>query len=148
MKRIFPCPPDTNEPLVVIAQSSSEMPLLTSTNEFNSKMMTPVHDKEETKTSSKCYIQVTGMTCASCVANIERNLRREEGKTLLKPVILCTDLRTLSFLSSYVFYNHVYGSCQGLMKTISDVQDNLHFLTASFFNCFVPLDVGPVLFTS
>uniref|UniRef100_A0A8D0IMC5 Copper-transporting ATPase 1 n=1 Tax=Sus scrofa TaxID=9823 RepID=A0A8D0IMC5_PIG len=69
---------DTNEPLVVIAQSSSEMPLLTSTNEFNSKMMTPVHDKEETKTSSKCYIQVTGMTCASCVANIERNLRREE----------------------------------------------------------------------
>uniref|UniRef100_A0A4X1SGJ7 Copper-transporting ATPase 1 n=1 Tax=Sus scrofa TaxID=9823 RepID=A0A4X1SGJ7_PIG len=70
---------DTNEPLVVIAQSSSEMPLLTSTNEFNSKMMTPVHDKEETKTSSKCYIQVTGMTCASCVANIERNLRREEG---------------------------------------------------------------------
>uniref|UniRef100_A0A8C0E7N0 Copper-transporting ATPase 1 n=1 Tax=Balaenoptera musculus TaxID=9771 RepID=A0A8C0E7N0_BALMU len=70
---------DTNEPLVVIAQSSSEMPLLTSTNEFHTKMMTPIHDKEEAKTSSKCYIQVTGMTCASCVANIERNLRREEG---------------------------------------------------------------------
>uniref|UniRef100_A0A8C3YCJ1 Copper-transporting ATPase 1 n=1 Tax=Catagonus wagneri TaxID=51154 RepID=A0A8C3YCJ1_9CETA len=70
---------DTNEPLVVIAHSPSEMPLLTSANEFHTKMMTPVHDKEETKTSSKCYIQVTGMTCASCVANIERNLRREEG---------------------------------------------------------------------
>ncbi|XP_014651986.1 PREDICTED: copper-transporting ATPase 1 isoform X2 [Ceratotherium simum simum] len=70
---------DTNEPLVVIAQPSSEMPLLTSTNEFYPKMMTPVHDKEEAKTSSKCHIQVTGMTCASCVANIERNLRREEG---------------------------------------------------------------------
>nr|XP_005888735.1 PREDICTED: copper-transporting ATPase 1 isoform X2 [Bos mutus] len=70
---------DTNEPLVVIAQPSSEMPLLTSTNEFHTKMMTPIHDKEEPKTSSKCYIQVTGMTCASCVANIERNLRREEG---------------------------------------------------------------------
>nr|KAF6359503.1 ATPase copper transporting alpha [Myotis myotis] len=42
-------------------------------------MMTPIHNKEEAKTSSKCYIQVTGMTCASCVANIERNLRREEG---------------------------------------------------------------------
>ncbi|XP_063660430.1 copper-transporting ATPase 1 isoform X4 [Pan troglodytes] len=41
--------------------------------------MTPVQDKEEGKNSSKCYIQVTGMTCASCVANIERNLRREEG---------------------------------------------------------------------
>uniref|UniRef100_A0A8C4LC73 Copper-transporting ATPase 1 n=1 Tax=Equus asinus asinus TaxID=83772 RepID=A0A8C4LC73_EQUAS len=58
---------------------SSEMPLLTSTNEFCPKTMTPTHDKEEAKTSSKCYIQVTGMTCASCVANIERNLRREEG---------------------------------------------------------------------
>ncbi|NXX24628.1 ATP7A ATPase, partial [Nicator chloris] len=31
------------------------------------------------KTISKCYVQVTGMTCASCVANIERNLRREDG---------------------------------------------------------------------
>ncbi|XP_014584477.1 copper-transporting ATPase 1 isoform X2 [Equus przewalskii] len=70
---------DTNEPLVVIAQPSSEVPLLTSTNEFCPKTMTPTHDKEEAKTSSKCYIQVTGMTCASCVANIERNLRREEG---------------------------------------------------------------------
>ncbi|XP_059534575.1 copper-transporting ATPase 1 isoform X1 [Myotis daubentonii] len=69
----------TNEPLVVIAQPSSETPHLTTTNEFYAKMMTPIHNKEEAKTSSKCYIQVTGMTCASCVANIERNLRREEG---------------------------------------------------------------------
>ncbi|XP_054577114.1 copper-transporting ATPase 1 [Eptesicus fuscus] len=69
----------TNEPLVVIAQPPSEMPHLTATNEFYAKMMTPIHNKEEAKTSSKCYIQVTGMTCASCVANIERNLRREEG---------------------------------------------------------------------
>uniref|UniRef100_A0A8C7BWK8 Copper-transporting ATPase 1 n=1 Tax=Neovison vison TaxID=452646 RepID=A0A8C7BWK8_NEOVI len=69
---------DTNEPFVIIAQTSSEMPLLTSTNEFYTKMMTPINDAEA-KTTSKCYIQVTGMTCASCVANIERNLRREEG---------------------------------------------------------------------
>ncbi|KAI6049558.1 copper-transporting ATPase 1 isoform X2 [Marmota monax] len=69
---------DTNEPLVVIAQPSSEIPPLSSTIELN-KTMTLVHNKEEAKTSSKCYIQVTGMTCASCVANIERNLRREEG---------------------------------------------------------------------
>ncbi|XP_009870710.1 PREDICTED: copper-transporting ATPase 1 [Apaloderma vittatum] len=34
---------------------------------------------QEAKTVSKCYVQVTGMTCASCVANIERNLRREDG---------------------------------------------------------------------
>ncbi|XP_007956528.2 copper-transporting ATPase 1, partial [Orycteropus afer afer] len=70
---------DMSEPSVLIAQPSLEMPLLASTNECYAKMMTPTHDKEETKTSSKCYIQVTGMTCASCVANIERNLRREEG---------------------------------------------------------------------
>ncbi|XP_060038520.1 copper-transporting ATPase 1 isoform X2 [Erinaceus europaeus] len=71
--------PDVNEPLVVIAQPSSEMSPLTSTNNLYTKMTVPIPDKEEKKTSSKCYIQVTGMTCASCVANIERNLRREEG---------------------------------------------------------------------
>nr|XP_033804067.1 LOW QUALITY PROTEIN: copper-transporting ATPase 2 [Geotrypetes seraphini] len=29
--------------------------------------------------AEKCFIQVTGMTCASCVSNIERNLKRKEG---------------------------------------------------------------------
>ncbi|KAM9820887.1 LOW QUALITY PROTEIN: copper-transporting ATPase 2-like [Neosynchiropus ocellatus] len=32
----------------------------------------PVHAK-------KCFIYVTGMTCASCVANIERNLMKQKG---------------------------------------------------------------------
>ncbi|XP_064422584.1 copper-transporting ATPase 1 [Latimeria chalumnae] len=37
------------------------------------------NDKEDDQTPAKCFIQVTGMTCASCVANIERNLNREHG---------------------------------------------------------------------
>ncbi|XP_051825163.1 copper-transporting ATPase 1 [Antechinus flavipes] len=75
----------------------------------------PVHDKEESKTPAKCYIQVTGMTCASCVANIERNLRREEGiysvlvalmagkaevrynATIIQPQMIAESIRELGF---------------------------------------------------
>lgn len=108
MIKIFSCPTDTNEPMVVIAQPSSEMPLLTSTNEFHTKIMTPIDEKEEARTLSKCYIQVTGMTCASCVANIERNLRREEGETILKPVVVGSSLTTLSFFWSPMCFDTTF----------------------------------------
>lgn len=29
----------------------------------------------------KCFLRVSGMTCASCVATIEKNLMKVEGKT-------------------------------------------------------------------
>ncbi|XP_010639631.1 copper-transporting ATPase 1 [Fukomys damarensis] len=105
---------DINESLGIISQPSLEMPLLPSINELNKKMTT-VHNKEEQKTSSKCYIQVTGMTCASCVANIERNLRREEGiysvlvalmagkaevrynPTIIQPLLIAEFIRELGF---------------------------------------------------
>ncbi|XP_060682161.1 copper-transporting ATPase 2-like [Hemiscyllium ocellatum] len=36
-------------------------------------------NNEASSATGKCFIQVTGMTCASCVANIENNLQRKEG---------------------------------------------------------------------
>ncbi|XP_016042966.1 copper-transporting ATPase 2 isoform X2 [Erinaceus europaeus] len=32
-----------------------------------------------TVATQKCFLQITGMTCASCVSNIERNLQKEAG---------------------------------------------------------------------
>lgn len=80
---LFPVPSST-EPVVLIAQPSKERPVDSQDNklfrtEARSKL-SPVHHKQEGQAPSKCYIQVTGMTCASCVANIERNLRREDGE--------------------------------------------------------------------
>lgn len=31
--------------------------------------------------TKKCFMEITGMTCASCVSNIEKNLQKEDGKT-------------------------------------------------------------------
>ncbi|XP_060774722.1 copper-transporting ATPase 2 [Neoarius graeffei] len=41
-----------------------------------SSTRTEVSEEERTQ---KCFVRVTGMTCASCVANIERNLRKHTG---------------------------------------------------------------------
>uniref|UniRef100_A0A8C6NT37 P-type Cu(+) transporter n=1 Tax=Nothobranchius furzeri TaxID=105023 RepID=A0A8C6NT37_NOTFU len=39
----------------------------------------PAPDGHTGDTPSKCFIQVGGMTCASCVSNIERNVKNEPG---------------------------------------------------------------------
>ncbi|XP_030622832.1 copper-transporting ATPase 1 [Chanos chanos] len=36
-------------------------------------------DSQASETQSKCFIQIGGMTCVSCVNNIERNLKNENG---------------------------------------------------------------------
>ncbi|OPJ89390.1 hypothetical protein AV530_003627 [Patagioenas fasciata monilis] len=64
---------------VAIAQPSPPARLESQKPEPPSKA-SPAHlAGQDSKAISKCYVQVTGMTCASCVANIERNLRREDG---------------------------------------------------------------------
>ncbi|XP_009950532.1 PREDICTED: copper-transporting ATPase 1 [Leptosomus discolor] len=69
---------DTELP-VTIAQPSPQVQLEPHKTEPPSKASPTRLARQDTKTVSKCYVQVTGMTCASCVANIERNLRREDG---------------------------------------------------------------------
>ncbi|OXB67626.1 hypothetical protein ASZ78_016749 [Callipepla squamata] len=69
--------PEKTELPVGIPQPTPEVQLESA--QPTSKMLPNFVDKQECKSLSKCYVQVTGMTCASCVANIERNLRREDG---------------------------------------------------------------------
>lgn len=38
-------------------------------------------------TEEKCVLQITGMTCASCVSTIERNLQKEDGNKLKIPIM-------------------------------------------------------------
>lgn len=48
-------------------------------DELNSSFQKEPPQDHAGASHSKCYIHIGGMTCASCVANIERNLKNETG---------------------------------------------------------------------
>uniref|UniRef100_A0AAQ4R0B9 Copper-transporting ATPase 2 n=1 Tax=Gasterosteus aculeatus aculeatus TaxID=481459 RepID=A0AAQ4R0B9_GASAC len=50
--------------------------------------------------TQKCFICVTGMTCASCVANVERNLHKHRGDAGSAVAMRCAFLWILSVLVS------------------------------------------------
>lgn len=56
-------------------RSSSLSPILSAVKEKD----VDIDADHSTNAISKCFIHVGGMTCASCVANIERNLKNEQG---------------------------------------------------------------------
>ncbi|XP_066286595.1 copper-transporting ATPase 1-like [Branchiostoma lanceolatum] len=72
--------------------------------------------EEPTRTADqmdKCFVEVTGMTCASCVSNIEKNLGKETG---IKSVLV-----SLMAGKAEVKYDPCYTTPSEIAKKITDI---------------------------
>lgn len=73
---------------------------------------TRIEVPEEEKTQ-KCFVRVTGMTCASCVANIERKLHKHTGVLMcyydnmshyINVLLICVNVYGVLFLLCLMFH--------------------------------------------
>lgn len=67
-----------------------------------------------TETPKKCFLQITGMTCASCVSNIERNLQKKAGK---RPIPTRVTLGMLH-LDCPTLHSAKWGTMLSLVSTV------------------------------
>uniref|UniRef100_UPI0037E9678C copper-transporting ATPase 1 n=1 Tax=Semicossyphus pulcher TaxID=241346 RepID=UPI0037E9678C len=68
--------PETNSLLPASVSKSSS---LIHVKDLDGDIHRDTPKERNNDSNSKCFIQIGGMTCASCVANIERNLKNEPG---------------------------------------------------------------------